>query len=67
MRIAAWNLNHRTKEKTIPLTALHGIDSVNADILVLTEYVDGPSRTEFKRSLADMGYGHKHFYTDHNS
>ena len=58
MRIAAWNLNHRTKEKTISLMALCGIKSVNADILVLTEYVDGPSRLEFKRSLADMGYGH---------
>jgi exonuclease III len=58
MRIATWNLNHRTLERKIPPEAIVGIRLLDADILILTEFVDGDSRVPFKKSLSDMGYMH---------
>lgn len=58
IRIAAWNLNHRTREKNIPVEAIEGIRLLDADVLVLTEFVDGLSRITFKESLVEMGYTH---------
>ena len=55
MKIAAWNLNHRTIKKPIPETAIDVIRSLAADVLVLTEYVDGDDRIAFKQALRDMG------------
>lgn len=56
MRIAAWNLNHRTLEKKIPPRAIDGIRQLNADVLILTEFVDGYTREAFRNSLNEIGY-----------
>lgn len=56
IRITAWNLNHRTREKNIPPEAIGCIRLLDAEILILTEFVDGPTRLRFKESLAEMGY-----------
>jgi exonuclease III len=58
MKIIAWNLNHRIREKTIPLRAVDALRHLAPDVLVLTEYVDGESRGAFKRALGDMGLSH---------
>ena len=59
MRIVAWNLNHRIREKPIPLEALRGIQSLAPDILVLNEFVDGKSRLPFKADLSASGFVHQ--------
>jgi exonuclease III len=56
MRIATWNLNHRTLEKKITSEAIIGIRLLDANVLILTEFVDGPSRLPFMNSLKEMGY-----------
>lgn len=58
MKIISWNLNHRTLEKPIPATVIDSLQHLDADIVVLNEYVDGPSRAEFKDNLNGIGYGH---------
>jgi endonuclease/exonuclease/phosphatase family metal-dependent hydrolase len=55
MKILTWNLNHRIREKTIPLHLAKAIASLNPDIIVLTEYVSGSSRKRFKEELSDIG------------
>jgi len=56
VHLAAWNLNHRTGKKQVPPAVLHAIASLDADILVLTEFVDGDHQVRFKESLKDLGY-----------
>jgi len=56
MKIASWNLNHRTLEKPIPDTVGTALESLGADVIILNEFVDGPSRTAFKQQLNDIGY-----------
>ncbi|WP_165857219.1 endonuclease/exonuclease/phosphatase family protein [Marinobacter sp. JSM 1782161] len=58
MRIIAWNLNHRTREKRIPAEVGHFLESYSPDVVTLNEYVDGPSRESFYRELRDLGYSH---------
>ena len=58
MRIASWNLNHKTRLKDVPIDAVEGLVSLNPDVIVLTEYVHGPSRTEFLDRLASHGFHH---------
>lgn len=57
MHILSWNLNHRTLEKTIPTGVIDVIRSLCPDILILNEYVDGPSRDLFKSELGRIGLG----------
>lgn len=56
MKIISWNLNHRTREKPIPDGVCDFISKAAPDVLVLNEYVDGPSRDEFKSKLHSFGY-----------
>ena len=56
IHIATWNLNHRTGKKAIPPTVIHAIATLEIDILVLTEFVDGDHHVNFKDSLKDIGY-----------
>ena len=56
LHLAAWNLNHRTGKKSIPSAVIHALASLDIDVLVLTEYVDGPHLTVFKDSLKDVGF-----------
>ena len=56
LHFATWNLNHRTGRKAIPPAVIHAIAALEIDVLVLTEYVDGPHLTGFKDSLKDIGY-----------
>jgi hypothetical protein len=59
MKIISWNLNHRTIEKAIPLDAIRFFSDFAADLIVLNEFVDGPSRKMFKEGLKQIGYGHQ--------
>jgi exonuclease III len=56
LHLAAWNINHRTGRKSIPPDTLHAIAALDIDILVLTEFVDGPHHVHFKESLKDIGF-----------
>ena len=56
MRIATLNLNHRTHAKCIPEGLCEALGGLNADVLVLTEYVDGDGRMDFKRALSHRGF-----------
>jgi len=58
LHLAAWNLNHRTGRKTIAPAVIHAIASLDLDVLVLTEFVDGPHADPFKESLKDIGLDH---------
>ena len=56
LHLAAWNVNHRTGRKAIPATVLHAIATLDVDVLVLTEFVDGPHHAEFRNALHDLGF-----------
>jgi endonuclease/exonuclease/phosphatase family metal-dependent hydrolase len=56
LHLAAWNINHRTVRKSIPPDTLHAIAALDIDVLVLTEFVDGPHHSSFKESLKDIGF-----------
>ena len=56
LHLAAWNINHRTGRKSIPADTLHAIAALDIDVLVLTEFVDGPHHSSFKESLKDIGF-----------
>jgi endonuclease/exonuclease/phosphatase family metal-dependent hydrolase len=56
LHLAAWNLNHRTSRKSIPPAVIHALASLDIDVLVLTEFVDGSHQDNFKDSLKDIGF-----------
>jgi len=56
MKLLTWNINHRTNEKVIPPLMAEAIDSLEPDIIVLTEFVDGPSRKSFFSELKSFGF-----------
>jgi len=56
MKIVAWNINHRVREKVIPSQLTEAIASLGPDVIVLTEYVHGPSRDGFLASMANHGF-----------
>jgi exonuclease III len=56
MKIASWNLNHRSVPKEIPQGILDVIGELSPDILVLTEYVDDASHEGFKDGLTKQGF-----------
>jgi Endonuclease/Exonuclease/phosphatase family len=58
VRIIAWNINHRIREKAIPGKTIEAIVSLGPDVIVLTEYVHGPTRVDFLATLAQLGFGH---------
>jgi hypothetical protein len=55
MKLLAWNLNHRAARRQIPLWIAAAINEQAPDILVLTEYVEGPDHDFFLTSLNANG------------
>lgn len=58
LHLAAWNLNHRTGKKAIPPAVIHALATLDIDVLVLTEFFDGPHAEHFKAALKDIGFEH---------
>jgi len=58
LHLATWNLNHRTSRKAVPPAVIHALASLDIDVLVLTEFVDGPHAEHFKAALKDIGFEH---------
>jgi endonuclease/exonuclease/phosphatase (EEP) superfamily protein YafD len=55
MKLLAWNLNHRAARRQIPSWIAAAINEQAPDILVLTEYVEGPDHDFFLASLNANG------------
>jgi hypothetical protein len=55
MKILAWNLNHRAARRSIPSWIAAAIMEYAPDVLVLTEYVEGPDHDSFLASLKAGG------------
>ena len=55
MRILTWNINHRAVTKAIPAALPKGILSLNPDVVVLTEYVEGSDHSKLCDSLEAGG------------
>jgi endonuclease/exonuclease/phosphatase family metal-dependent hydrolase len=58
VRIITWNINHRIREKAVPDQMIEAIVLLGPDVIVLTEYVHGTTRTGFLAKLAKHGFGH---------
>ncbi len=56
MKILTWNINHRIGKKKIPLEMADALASLSPDIIVLTEYVQGPSHDRFLNDLKSNGF-----------
>jgi len=57
--VAAWNVGHRAKRKSIPEELATAVESLNADVVLLTEFVDGgEDRDLFRSRLGAAGYEH---------
>ena len=59
MRLLSWNVNHRINEKPIPAQMADALLSLDPDVVILNEYVPGPSRSKFLQELSDGGLGHQ--------
>jgi endonuclease/exonuclease/phosphatase (EEP) superfamily protein YafD len=55
MKLLAWNLNHRAARRRIPSWIATAIDEQAPDVLVLTEYVEGPDHDFFLATLNANG------------
>ncbi|MES3637272.1 hypothetical protein Q9Q75_08935 [Mycobacterium intracellulare] len=55
--VATWNVNHRINAKPIPLQLAEVLQSLDADVVLLTEFVDGggPDRKRFREQLNAAG------------
>lgn len=58
MRIVAWNLAHQTVERPIPAAFGGCVGVLRPDLLVLSEYVHGPTRRALLETLAGLGLEH---------
>ena len=56
MKLITWNLNHRMRPKLIPDLVPEAIRALGPDLIVLTEYVRGPSHDSFIARLFDKSY-----------
>lgn len=55
MKVLAWNLNHRAARRRIPSWIATAINEQAPDVLVLTEYVEGPDHDSFLATLNANG------------
>lgn len=55
MKLVAWNLNHRAARRRIPSWIATAIVEQAPDVLVLTEYVEGPDHDSFLAALKGTG------------
>jgi len=58
MNLLTWNINHRASRKRIPPSMVEAIASLSPDIIILTEYVPGPSHMSFMEELSSHGLNH---------
>lgn len=58
MKLLAWNLNHRAARRRIPDWVAMAIVSHSPDVVVVTEYVEGPDHGRFLTALAEGGLKH---------
>lgn len=55
MKIISWNLGHQTREKPLAAGLIDAIECLNPDVLVLNEFVDGPTRQTLYHGLERLG------------
>jgi hypothetical protein len=58
MKLVAWNLDHRTRERTIQDGVTAAVEKLAPDLLTLNEYVHGESSGSFLEALASIGLTH---------
>lgn len=59
--VAAWNVGHRARRKAIPDGLATALESLDSDVLVLTEFVDGGAdRDQLRDRLRAAGYHQDH-------
>lgn len=59
--VAAWNVGHRARRKRIPEQLGTALESLNSDVLLLTEFVDGGAdRDQLRDRLKGAGYNYVH-------
>lgn len=58
MRIVAWNLGHQTLERPLKAVLQPAIAALQPDVLVLNEFVDGPTRSTLRAALRNQGLTH---------
>jgi hypothetical protein len=56
--VMSLNVAHKTREAPIAFWLAEAVQSIEPDVLVLNEYVDGPSRKELHAHLARAGLTH---------
>src|SRR5690242_8235957 len=55
LRIVAWNLGHQVQERPIPQQFHQAVSLLSPDVLVLNEYVHGPTRDAMVEALKKEG------------
>lgn len=60
MKLVTWNINHRARRKRIPQEMAKALCSLSPDVIVLTEYVPGPSHESFVNELSSSGFSFRH-------
>jgi hypothetical protein len=58
MRIVSWNLGHQTREAPISDSLGEVLLALRPDVVVLNEFVDGPSRVDLRSMLQRLGMPH---------
>lgn len=56
MKVVAWNLAHQARKRPIPDFLVEVVADLEADTVLLNEYVDDESREPFKAAMLDAGY-----------
>lgn len=64
MRVATWNLNNRAGTRRFRPEAAGAAMSLNADVLVFTEFFPRGHEELFRRTLADAGWSHQRLSPD---
>lgn len=59
VKVVAWNLGHQVRQKQNLGNLGELFAALDADVLLLNEFVDGPSRGPFRDSLRSAGYPHQ--------
>ena len=58
-RVVSWNVGHRITRKAIPASMGAALINLDADVVLLNEFVDGaPDRDRLRHQLRDAGYLH---------
>lgn len=59
--VAAWNVGHRARRKAIPEELAAAMESLDSDVVMLTEFVDGGAdRDQLRERLRAAGYHQVH-------